>query len=78
MPIAKNDDCYLNASQVMARYGDCSHMWIIRRQADAKFPSPVYFGRLRFWKLSELIAWERKQAANVKPPKTKNANRRAA
>jgi len=86
MPISQEDDCYLNANQIMARYGQCSHMWIIRRQADSGFPAAVYFGRNRFWKISDLIAWERKQAAKPapvnfakhKPPQAKVKKKRAA
>ena len=25
------------------------------------FPKPVYFGRFRYWKLADLVAWERRQ-----------------
>jgi predicted DNA-binding transcriptional regulator AlpA len=47
-------------------------MWIERRLADdSGFPRPTKFGRLRFWKLAEIEAWERAQAA--KPAKTMNA-----
>src|SRR5262245_605593 len=59
---------YLNASQVRARYGSCSHMFLICRMQDSGFPTPTYFGRLRFWRLSDLEAWEQHQA-------TKSANR---
>jgi predicted DNA-binding transcriptional regulator AlpA len=57
-------DLYLRTRQVQARYGGCSHMFIERRLAnDPTFPRPVYFGRMRFWKLSELEKWEAAQAA---------------
>jgi predicted DNA-binding transcriptional regulator AlpA len=49
---------YLPTDQVQARYGHCSHMWVVRRMKDAGFPSPVYFGRRRFWRESDLEAWE--------------------
>lgn len=53
---------YLPARRVWERYGVTSmtlHRWI----ADERlaFPPPHYFGRLRFWKISELEAWERAQ-----------------
>jgi predicted DNA-binding transcriptional regulator AlpA len=68
MPIAQNEiespqDIFLKAKQVRSRYGDCSHMWIQRRQNDAGFPDPTYFGGLRFWKLSELEKWDAIQKA---------------
>ena len=52
---------FLKARQVRARYGDVSHMWLARRQKDAGFPSPVFFGGIRFWKLSDLERWEKDQ-----------------
>ena len=46
--------------KVRARYGDVSAMWVERRLRDESgFPKPHYIGRLRFWRLSDLIAWER-------------------
>ena len=40
-------------------------MWIERRLKDdeAPLPRPIYIGRLRYWKLAEIEAWERQQAA---------------
>jgi predicted DNA-binding transcriptional regulator AlpA len=60
-----DDAAYLTAGQVRVRYGSCSHMWLIRRMQDSAFPAPTYFGRLRFWRLSDLEAWEREQAAKT-------------
>jgi predicted DNA-binding transcriptional regulator AlpA len=57
-------DVYLKTRQVQARYGGASHMWVERRLGnDPTFPRPVFFGRMRFWKLSELERWEAAQAA---------------
>jgi predicted DNA-binding transcriptional regulator AlpA len=54
---------YLRTKQVRARYGNVSHMWLERRlRDDPTFPRPIYFGRLRFWKLSLLEKWEAAQA----------------
>jgi predicted DNA-binding transcriptional regulator AlpA len=37
-------------------------MWIERRmQDDASFPKPIFLGRLRHWRLSELERWEAAQ-----------------
>ena len=52
---------FLKARQVRARYGDVSHMWLVRRQTDSGFPSPTIFGGIRFWKMSDLERWEKHQ-----------------
>ena len=59
---------FLKARQVRARYGDVSHMWLVRRKRDAGFPSTTIFGGIRFWKLSDLERWERDQetAPNIR------------
>jgi predicted DNA-binding transcriptional regulator AlpA len=83
----ENSEKFLNAGQVRARYGGASHMWLLRRMAHSEFPKPTYLGRLRFWRLSELVVWERDQASKThKPPtsqfkskaKPKSGKRRAA
>ena len=62
-PTVKN--VFLKARRVQERYG-VSHMWIERRQKDAGFPSPTFFGGIRFWRLSELERWESEQKAAPK------------
>jgi predicted DNA-binding transcriptional regulator AlpA len=57
---------FLKARQVQRRYGNVSHMWLLRRQKDAGFPSPIFFGGIRFWKLSDLERWETDQKAAPK------------
>lgn len=55
-------DGFLPARRVWERYGisDMSlHRWTKDRRMG--FPQPVYFGRFRFWKISELEAWEKEQ-----------------
>src|SRR5258708_4776425 len=53
------DDVLLRAAQVRKRYGDCSDMWLHRRlHDDSGFPKPVYVGPVRYWRLSDLLAWE--------------------
>jgi predicted DNA-binding transcriptional regulator AlpA len=68
---------FLTASRVAARYGNVSHMWVRRKQRHEGFPAAVRFGgRLRFFRLSDLLDWERSKIAgamNVKPPKRKRA-----
>ena len=57
---------YISVAQLRARYGGVSHMFIERRlAADKDFPKPIKFGRLRFFKIDELIRWERKAAASA-------------
>jgi predicted DNA-binding transcriptional regulator AlpA len=57
--MANNQDPLIPASQVRERFGGVSDMWIHRRLHDSSgFPRPLYIGRLRFWRLSELVAWE--------------------
>ena len=56
-----NDSEFLTAAQLMARYG-VSHMWLVRRMAKDGFPKPSYFGRLRFWRRTEIEQWERSKA----------------
>jgi len=55
---------FITAPQVCERYGGVSHMWLERMlQKDATFPRPHKFGRLRFFKVTDLVAWERAAAA---------------
>lgn len=57
---------YLPIGRVKARYSNVSDMTISRWMANPKiaFPRPVAFGgRYRFWKLADLIQWERRRAA---------------
>ena len=62
------DDRFLPARQVWERYGVTS-MSLYRWLADAEmgFPRPVYFGRFRHWRLSELIAWEMNRPNTGRP-----------
>jgi hypothetical protein len=57
-------DVYLTARQTRERYGRVSDMWIFRRLKDGSgFPKPHLIAARRFWKLSELVAWERARAS---------------
>jgi len=59
------DAVFIDAAQLLSRYGGRSFMWLERLLArDATFPRPVKIARLRFWRLDELVAWERETAAN--------------
>jgi predicted DNA-binding transcriptional regulator AlpA len=57
------DAAYIDAPQLLARFGGRSHMWLVRLlERDQSFPRPVKIGRLRFFKIDDLIAWERQTA----------------
>ncbi len=54
-----NQDPLIPTQQVKKRFGGVSDMWLHRCLHDGSgFPRPVYIGRIRFWRLSELVAWE--------------------
>lgn len=58
---------WITAKQVCERYGGRSLMWLWRKvRDDANFPRPAYFGRLQFFKMEELEAYER--AIIAEPP----------
>lgn len=61
-----NDDIYLTAKQVKARYGGLSDMslWRWLRDAKSEFPSPIMAGRKRLWLLRDLEKWERSRASS--------------
>jgi hypothetical protein len=62
---ASDDDPFLNSASVKARYGGVSNMWLHRRlHDDSEFPQPdLVVKERRFWRLSSLIRWERRRAA---------------
>lgn len=54
------DEKFLPARAVWERYGVTSmslHRWLADPRSE--FPAPVYFGRFRYWRLSDLQGWER-------------------
>ena len=62
---------YISATQVCQRYGGLSDMWLHRMLArDPSFPRPTYFGKRRFFRIDELIAWERASALKASHRKT--------
>jgi predicted DNA-binding transcriptional regulator AlpA len=56
----EKDDVFVPADKVKRRYGGISDMTLWRWGQDSElgFPAPRYLGRLRYWKLAELQAWE--------------------
>jgi hypothetical protein len=61
--IGDAEEQFLPAPLVARRY-HCSDMTISRwvREPRMRFPAPHYFGRFRYWKLSDLVSWERQRA----------------
>lgn len=54
---------FLTARQVRERYGNCSAMWLFRREHDGSgFPQCVVVANRKMWRLSELEIWERSLA----------------
>jgi predicted DNA-binding transcriptional regulator AlpA len=55
-----SDSYYLRTADVQRRYGGVSRMWLWRNLNNSKsgFPKPRYFGRQRFWLVSDLVEWE--------------------
>ena len=52
-------EVYLNSREVMDRYGT-SPMWLWRRVRDGSgFPQPLVVAARRYWRLSQIIEWER-------------------
>lgn len=64
-----NDDqlneVFLTTRQVRERYGNVSAMWVHRRLTEGKtdFPIPIMIANRRFWRLSDLVAWESRNDA---------------
>lgn len=54
----KSADTLLLIEAVRNLFGGVSDMWIYRRlNDDSGFPRPIYLGRRRCWRMSELEAW---------------------
>jgi predicted DNA-binding transcriptional regulator AlpA len=60
-----DDQVYLPAGHVRSRYGvsDMS-LWRWLRDDALGFPQPIRINRRRFWRLSELKAWEASRAVH--------------
>jgi hypothetical protein len=56
-----DSDVYLDSRAVRRRYGGRSEMalWRWTRDHELGFPKPIYIQKYRYWKLSDLIDWER-------------------
>lgn len=53
------DEVFLRSGEVRRRYANASEMWLHRRlRDDSEFPKPIRIERYRYWRLSDLQAWE--------------------
>ena len=74
-PLEAVEDRYYTSADIRRRF-QVGDMWIFRRlHDDSGFPQPVVVKRRRYWKLSELLAWERKHLAAVNKPTSRSARR---
>jgi hypothetical protein len=64
--VSGDGDQLLTARQVRARYGDICEMTLFRWVHDGRlgFPRPRYINQRRYWRLSELVAWEQTRGAH--------------
>lgn len=61
-----DDEDFMPARAVWERYGVTYmslHRWV--KDERMNFPKPVYLGRFRYWKVSELKKWESTRDAPV-------------
>jgi len=59
-------DVFLDARAVRRRYGGRSEtaLWRWGRDPELGFPSPIYIGKYRYWRLGDLITWETSRPTN--------------
>jgi len=58
--VTDSTEQFLPARRVWERYGVTSMtLWRWLKDADLKFPHPMRIGRLRYWRVSDLVEWER-------------------
>ena len=66
-PAYPDDDVLLAIRPVCKRYNDAHPMTIYRWLRDPKvnFPKPIFIGggRIRYWRLSDLVRWEDERSA---------------
>lgn len=61
----ESKEVFLSYRQVKERYGNVSDMWLHRREKDksSNFPRPIRIQGRKFWRLSDLISYERELEA---------------
>lgn len=54
------DEVMMTAAQLCARYGSITPMTLYRWLKDTRlgFPQPLRINHQRYWKASEIVAWE--------------------
>ena len=58
--VTDSTEQFLPARRVWERYGVTSMtLWRWLKDADLKFPQPMRIGRLRYWRISDLVECER-------------------
>ena len=69
VPADPANETYLSAPKTKARYGHVTdptlERWLANKQNP--FPQPIYINGRRYWRLSELISYERECAALGRP-----------
>lgn len=64
-------ETFITAPQLFERW-QCSHMLVVGKlKFDSDMPRPIYFGRRRRWRVSEIEAYEKLLAARPRPKKAK-------
>jgi predicted DNA-binding transcriptional regulator AlpA len=61
-----DEDLYLPAARVRKRYGVSAmsiYRWLL--DPELRFPKPIYIGRYRYWRLTDLAQWERGRASKA-------------
>jgi predicted DNA-binding transcriptional regulator AlpA len=59
------NDRLLPATQVLARYGvTAMTLWRWLRSTSLAFPAPLRINTRRYWRLRDLLEWERARAAS--------------
>jgi hypothetical protein len=72
------NDYFATSAQVRARYGGVSDMWIWRRQRDGSgFPAPMIINKRKFWRVADLVEWERARVEASRNPATDAAGEAA-
>jgi predicted DNA-binding transcriptional regulator AlpA len=61
-------EMYITAPQLRERFGGRSDVWLWRllRDERANFPKPIMLRRYRYFRLSEIEAWEEANRAKSK------------
>ena len=78
MANTQETDIFLRSGAVRRRYGNASDMWLHRRlRDDSGFPQPIVIGYTRYWRLSDLEAWEKQRAISGDAPTRRGNARRS-